>query len=194
MPTIQLPDPEMKGGKPLLDLLQQRNSCKTFDEKPLNMQMISNLLWAAFGINRPDSGKRTAPSASNVQEMRLVVIMPDGAYYYDPQALALELIVSHDLRNLSSVQPNYPNAPLHLAYVSDYSQLEGDEQMALRFKQYSHTHAGFIGQNIYLFCASAGLGTCFVASFDKNGLAKALNLTADQDVIYTQIIGYRGDL
>jgi nitroreductase len=117
--------------------------------------------------------------------------MADRAYIYDPAENYLHPIVKKDLRKIAAVQPDFKHAPLHLIYVADYSlnnEVSADKKE--RFMQFSHAHAGFIGQNVYLYCASAGLSTCFVASIDQPGLSKALGLAEDQYPLYTQIVGY----
>lgn len=105
MEKIILPEPVMSGGKPLMDVIHERHSSGNFDTKPLNKGQLSNLLWAVFGVNRPESGKRTAPSACNIREMKLYVIMADGAFVYDPLHSCLDPIISGDLRAKSSIQP-----------------------------------------------------------------------------------------
>lgn len=190
MSTINLPKPITSGGKPFLDVISIRKSCKNFGAKPINMDLVSNLLWVAFGINRPDLGKRTAPSARNFQEIVIYVIMADGTYLFDPQKHELNLVVSKDLRTLSSVKENFQQAPLHLAYVADYSQRDLTPDQKKTSEKFSNADAGFIGENVYLYCASVGLGSCFVGIFDESGLGKALNLNADQSLLYTQVVGY----
>lgn len=190
MTIIQLPEPVITGGMPIMDALNKRSSCKNIDSKLLSNEQLSNLLWAAFGINRKDSGKRTAPSARNIQEMLVYVIMSDGAYLYKPEEHILELASTADLRQKSALQPNFFDAPVHLVFVADYSQQEIPVEKMDRYNHFSHAHAGLIGQNVNLFCISEGLGACFVATYDKKGLTEALKLTEDQEVIYTQMIGY----
>ncbi len=190
MNRILLNPAEKSGGKPILDVIAQRRSCKAFTEEPLDIDQLSTLLWAAFGINSPDTGRRTTPSARNIQEVQVFVILEAGAYLYDPQANQLEPVTPGDFRALSAVQPDYQHTPLHLAYVADYSHLAVDDPMRVQLRNHSYSHAGFVGQNVYLYCASTGLGTCFVASFDETGLAKVLGLSTDQHLLYTQVVGH----
>jgi SagB-type dehydrogenase family enzyme len=170
-------------------VVKDRKSGEDFAADPVSKEVLSNLLWTAFGINRPDSGKRTAPSAMNAQEVDVYVLMADGAYIYDPQAHALNLIVEQDLRSKAAMKSSMQNAPLQLVYIADYGKLR-DAKMRENFLLYSHAHAGFIGQNVYLFCASEGLNSRFYASFDENALKTGLNLSDDQTILYGQTVGY----
>ena len=191
MEEIVLPEPEIYGGKALLDALRARCSSRVFAPKPLDDQHLSNLFWAAFGINRSETGMRTAPSALNIREMKLYAVLPQGAFVYDPVRNCLEPVAAGDLRKRSAQQPELRAAPLHIVLVADYSKYKNaNEATKQRFTLLSHAHAGFIGQNICLYCASAGLGTCFVTRFNHAALAKALGLVEDQLLLYTQIVGY----
>ncbi len=190
MEQIKLPDPVSSGGKPLMDVLGKRSSSRKFDTRLIEDQQLSNLLWAAFGVNRPESGGRTAPSACNIQEMKIYVIMAEGAYVYDPLDNCLNLVIKKDLRSKSSNKPDFKNAPVHLVFMADYNGYKGNAATQERFYLFSHSHAGFIGQNVYLYCASAGLCACFIASFNRDGLTKSLKLVSDQFPLYCQAIGY----
>ncbi len=190
MSVTNLPAPIITGGKQLMEILKERASCKSYTDRSLDDQQLSNLLWAAFGINRAESGKRTAASARNIQEMKLFLILEKGVYYYDPAANALEQTSDKDLRQISSAQPIFFNAPLHLVYVADYEGQDIPPEKSERYNFYSHAHAGLIGQNVYLYCASEGLGTCFIANFDKDGLHKSLKLNENQIITYVQVVGH----
>lgn len=185
--TIQLLTTQAGGGSPLLQLLRKRKSSREFSPKPLPVEVLSNLLWAGFGINRPD-GKRTAPSAMNWQDMDIYVILPDGLYLYDPKANQLKLIVAEDLRGLAGIQPFVKEAPANLIYVSDYGKM-GDRPSEAKIL-YSGAHAGFISQNVYLYCASEGLATVVRALIDIPALSKAMKLRSDQKIILAQSVGY----
>ncbi len=191
MEKIVLPKPAMSAGKALLDVLRERNSSREFDPKPLDSQCLSNLLWAAFGINRPEKGMRTAPSALNIREMKLYAVLPQGTYVYDPALNCLDPVAAGDMRKKSAQQPELREAPLHIVLVADYSKYKNTKEATKqRFTLLSHAHAGFIGQNIYLYCASEGLSTCFITRFNHDALAKALGLVEDQLLLYTQAVGY----
>ncbi len=185
---INLPPPQKTGGKPLMETLALRQSNRSFSSKPLPMATLSNLLWAANGINRLDSGKRTAPSARNMQEIEIYVALPEGLYYYEPKAHALQLVVAQDLRAQTGGQPFCAQAALNLIFVSDYDKMGNlnDEQKSF----YSATDAGFVSQNVYLFCASAGLNTVVRASLNRELLAKSMGLRPTQKIILAQTVGY----
>jgi len=183
---IQLPNPQKEGGKPLMAALNERMSTRTFSGEKLPMQTLSNLLWAAFGINRPD-GRRTAPSAKNWQETDIYVATADGVYLYDAKKNALDTIVTRDIRAMTGTQAYVKDASVNLIYVADYSKVnaEGfDRQMLVG------ADTGLISENVYLFCASEGLATTVRASIDRDGLAKELKLRPDQKIILAQAVGY----
>ena len=185
---IQLLSPQIDGGKPLMQALQKRSTSRDFSPDSLPPQVLSNLLWAAYGFNRADIGKRTVPSASNCQEIDLYVSMASGLYLYDAKTNRLEPILNEDIRSLTGKQPFVKTAPLNLIMVADFSRMGkySPEDKDI----YSHTDAGFIGQNVYLFCASEGLATVFRASIDKPALAKAMKLLEDQKILFSQTVGY----
>ncbi len=181
--TIALPKPQTEGGKPLMQALQERKSTREFNAEKLSPQMLSNLLWAAFGVNRPD-GRRTAPSAMNRQEIEIYVALPEGVYVFEPGPHRLSPVVAGDLRAKTGTQPFVAEAALNLIYVANYGKAKPDQD------GYAAVDTGFIGQNVYLFCASEGLGAVFRGSVDRDGLAKALNLPPDRRVMYAQSVGY----
>jgi SagB-type dehydrogenase family enzyme len=183
---IQLPKPQMEGGKPLMQALKDRMTTRTFTEEKLPVQTLSNLLWAAFGINRPD-GKRTAPSAKNWQEIDIYVATPDGVYIYDAKGNALNPVLTKDIRALTGTQPYAKETAVDLVLVADYSKISagGADQSIL-----VGVDTGVISQNIYLYCASEGLGTVVRASIDREALAKELKLKPDQHIIVAQSVGY----
>jgi nitroreductase len=183
---VALPTPQTSGGKPLMQVLKERKSVRDFGPEPLSRQTISNLLWAAWGINRED-GRRTAPSASNRQEIDVYVVMADGAYLYDAQANALKPVALADLRKFAGTQAYVAGAPLNLVYVADTAKLGGDDAARLAT---ANADTGFIAQNVYLFCASEGLGTVVRGSVNRDDLGKALNLRAGQRITLAQSVGY----
>jgi SagB-type dehydrogenase family enzyme len=187
---ITLPAPRMEGGKPLMQALKERQSSRSFSVKELPLPVISDLLWAAFGINRPDSDKRTAPSTRNWQEIAIYLVTKEGAYLYDAKATKLRAIVKGDLRKQTGAQGFVASAPLNLVFVADISKMKdaSSEDQIL----YSGADAGFISQNIYLFCASEGLATVVRGSVDRTALAKALGLPEQKKIILTQTVGYPG--
>jgi len=188
---IKLPTPKTEGGKPLMQVLKERKTMREFSSKELPLQVISDMLWAACGINRPDLGHRTAPSAMNMQEIDIYVAKADGLYLFDAKENILVPVVAEDLRSLTGKQPFVKDAPINLIYVADLSKMSKLSAGDIDF--YSATDTGFISENVYLFCASAGLATVVRGSIDKPALAKAMKLRADQKIILAQTVGYPKD-
>jgi nitroreductase len=185
---VKLPPPQTDGGKPLMQALKVRSSAREYSDQKLSPQTLSNLLWAAWGINRPD-GHRTAPSASNKQEIDIYVVLPDGAYRWDAKANVLNPVASGDLRGATGTQPFPAAAALNLVYVADMSKAgrpATDPQQALNVG----ADTGFIAENAYLFCASEGLATVVRASVPKAELAKQLKLADSQVIVLAQSVGY----
>ena len=184
---IRLPAPQTHGGMPLMEALKARHSSRDFSSRALPLQVLSDLLWAANGVSRPESGKRTAPSAKDMREISVYVASVDGAYLFDPNAHTLHRVVERDIRKITGIQDFVGQAPLNLVYVSDLSRMDTNEENK-RF--YSATDTGFIAQNVYLFCASAGLATVVRGSVDREALAAALGLAPHQQIILSQTVGY----
>lgn len=185
---VQLPTPQLDGGRPLMQVLKDRKSSREFSSKKLPMQVLSNLLWAAFGVNRPDSGKRTAPSAVNSQEIDIYVATADGLFLFDAKAHRLKLVLAEDVRAMTGLQPFVKEVPLNLIYVADFARMGSRTNEQKEF--YSAADAGFIAQNVYLYCASEGLATVVRGLVDKPALAKAIKLRADQKITLVQSVGY----
>jgi SagB-type dehydrogenase family enzyme len=184
---IQLSKPQTVGN-PLMQLLAKRSSSREFSSEPLPVSILSNMLWAAAGINRPDSGKRTAPTASNRQEIDIYVVTATGLYFYDAKSHLLKPILAEDIRGLTGTQAFVKEAAVNLIYVADYSRMSSspDEVKTM----YAGAATGFISQNVYLYCASEGLATVVRASIDKPVLAKVMSLRPDQKIILAQSVGY----
>ena len=186
--AVRLPPPQTEGGKPLMQALQERHSTREFSAKALPQQVLANLLWAAAGVNRPASGQRTVPSARDWREIDVYVATAQGMYRYDAKANALQPVVARDLRALTGVQDFVATAPVNLVYVADFDRMEGAAAEQKEF--YAATDAGFIAQNVYLFCASANLATVVRGSVDRDALAKAMGLASHQRIILAQTVGY----
>ena len=184
---IRLPAPQTDGGKPLMQALKARATGRAFAPDPLPPQTLSNLLWAAWGVNRPDSGKRTAPSARDWRETDVYVITAAGAYLYDAPANALAPVASGDLRALTGTQDFVKDAPVTLVLVADTARMKGAQPDM--HQAYAWADAAFISQNVYLFCASEGLATGVRASVDRAAIAKALKLGGTQLVVFAQSVG-----
>ncbi len=185
---VTLMKPQTDGGKPLMQVLKNRSSSRSFGSAKLAPQVLSNLLWAAFGVNRSDSGERTAPSAKNLQEIEIYVAMEDGLYLYNARTHALVPVLPEDIRALTGLQSFVKDAPMNLVYVADLARLSGlsEEDKVL----YSAADTGFISENVYLFCASEGLATVVRGSIDRKVLAVAMKLRPDQKIILAQTVGY----
>ena len=184
--SVSLPKPEKQGGMPLMDALAKRQSAREFESRELPAELLSSLLWAAFGVNRPD-GHRTAPTAINSQEIDVFVALPQGAYLYDASAHSLQLIAGCDLRRITGYQDFVDEAPLDLVFVADYRRMA--MVPAGQRESYASVAAGAISQNVYLFCASEGLATVVRGMVDRAALAAALNLRPDQRVVLSQTVG-----
>jgi SagB-type dehydrogenase family enzyme len=184
---IALSQPDLDSGKSLMQCLKERKTSRAFSDRELSPQELSNLLWAADGINRPEEGKRTAPSAMNRQEIDVYVMLKTGIYLYDPKEPALLPVAEGDHRKIAGLQAYAATAPVNLFYVPDLNKFKGpkkEQRMA------SGVNAGYISQNVYLYCASAGMATVARGSIDARALAKALKLKPGQEVILGQSVGW----
>ncbi len=185
--TWQLPPAQTTEGLPLMQALQQRQSQREFSPAPLPEQTLSNLLWAAAGVNRPALGGRTAPSAMNAQEVDVYVALPAGLYRFDAASHALHLVSASDVRRVTGYQDFVDSAPLDLVFVADYGRMK--LVPAAQRESYASAAAGAMAQNVYLYCASAGLCTVIRAWIDRHALAQAMGLDNDQQVLLAQTIG-----
>lgn len=185
---IKLLKPQTDGGGPLMQVLKDRRTGREYSEEKLPLQVLSNMLWAAFGVNRPESGKRTAPSARNWQEIDIYVATEEGLFLYDAVENILKPILDEDIRAATGKQPFVKDAPVNLIYVADYSKMGKSSEETKAF--YSAADAGFISQNVYLFCAWEGLSTVVRGLVDKDTLAAVMKLRDDQKVVLAQTVGY----
>jgi SagB-type dehydrogenase family enzyme len=189
--AIKLLAPDMEAGRPLMQVLKDRSSSRSFSGEKLTLQELSNLLWAAFGVNRPGSGKRTAPSAMNWQEIDIYVSTAEGLYIYDAFTHGLKPVFGEDIRSKTGRQSFVKEAPLNLIYVADFSRMglmATEEQKAF----YSAAATGFISQNVYLYCASEGLATVVRGLIDRPSLEKVMMLNSNQKITLAQSVGYPG--
>jgi len=188
---ISLPAPMTSGGKPLMDALSERQSSRSFSETELSPQQLSDLLWAAWGINRPADGKRTAPSSHNRREMDVYVTLKSGLYLYDAADNILKQINDKDIRALTGTQDFPATAPVNLVYVADLTKRGLSEGQAITDTDLlsSWANTGFMAQNVYLYCASAGLATVIRAMVPRQELAAAMMLKPWQAIILAQTIG-----
>jgi nitroreductase len=186
--AVALPSPVTTGGMPLMEALAERHSTRAYREDPLDEQQLSDLLWAAWGLSHPENGHRTAPSAMNNQEIDVYVIRADGAWRYDHKAHSLVLVTGQDLRRDAGMQPFVWKAPVNLVYVADHARMRNVP--AAQREHYSSANMGFISQNVYLFCASAGLGTVVRGLLNRDALHGKLGLSDEQHVLLSQTVGW----
>ncbi len=183
---IELPAPQRKGGMPLYEALNMRQTNRTFAEKPLTLQQISDLLWCANGVNRGD-GKRTAPSARNAREIEILVFTGKGVFLYIPDKHGLKMLFEEDMRSRVSARSEMPEkAPVCLLFAANRAKMDGFDEEAIRF--YGCTDAGYVSQNVYLYCAANKLNTVVMGAIDRDALREVLPF--DGDPVLAQPIGY----
>lgn len=187
--VIKLPQPNLKRTGTVMKALSERHSTREFASKALSMADLSDLLWAANGINRKDSGKRTAPSAMNKQDVDVYVVLPEGSYLYDAKNHQLNLIAEGDYRGaVAGAQAFVKSAPVSFVLISDLSRL-GDAKNA-RTQLMGAMDAGIVSQNISIFCSAANLATVPRASMDNDQLKKVLKLKDTQIPMMNHPVGY----
>lgn len=186
-----LPPPAMSGGMPLMDALKSRASRREFSAKPLPAQVLSNLLWAAYGVNRPAANLRTAPSAHNWQAVDLFVALPQGLFRYDAKTHSLELVSNTDAREISGTQDFVGSAPLNLVMVARMSKMKAStEDTQADLVNWAAMEAGAVSQNVYLYCASEGLATVVRVGVQRPAFAKAAKLAPGDVILGGQTVGY----
>jgi len=184
---LTLPPARSEGGVPLTKALKLRRSTREYSDRALTMQVLSDLLWAAFGINRP-SGDRTAPYWRHVMVIDVYIAMADGVWLYEPKAHTLLPHLKDDVRAQTGLQDFVATAPLNLIYIAHGERMTDVSPEERRL--YASVDAAFIGQNVYLYCASAGLATVVRALFDRAALSEAMQLRPSQLVTFSQPVGY----
>ncbi|HTL17118.1 MAG TPA: SagB/ThcOx family dehydrogenase [Patescibacteria group bacterium] len=184
---IQLPPAQTSGGKPLMETLRSRRTAREFNTEKLRPQVLANLLWAGFGINRSQTGQRTAPSAMNSQEIDIYVALAEGLFVYDATQHQLKQVMAGDIRAKAGGQETFKAAPLTLIYVADLAKLAKAPPDTRRF--YAGFDAGCICQNVYLYCASEGLATV-AHDLNRSTLTEAMKLKPDQEIILAQAVGF----
>jgi nitroreductase len=173
-----------------MSALKLRRSSRAYTTRSLPLQTLSDLLWAAFGINRP-SGDRTAPYWRHIMVIDIYAAMANGVWVYEPKAHVLQPHLSDDIRLLTGLQDFVATAPLNLIYVAQGEQMS--ELTPSECRLYCSVDAAFIGQNVYLFCASEGLATVFRGAIDHPKLNQALKLSQGRFVTFAQSVGYPAD-
>lgn len=192
---ISLPSPSRKGGMPLMEALDKRGSARLFSEKELTLQQLSDLLWAAWGINREADGKRTAPSSRNMQEMDVYVTLKSGLYLYEAVSGRLKQIHGRDIRALTGTQDFPATAPLNLVYVADLAkrELKEGQQVTDTDLLSSWANTGFMAQNVYLWSASEGMSCVIRALVPRDILGPEMGLKPLQAIILAQTVGFPGE-
>ena len=184
---VQLPPPQTEGGKPFMEVLKGRQSVREFSPKALSPQLLANLLWAGFGINRATNAHRTAPSAMNSQELDIYVCTAEGVSLYDAKANQLQPVATEDIRVRTGGQDFVKVAPVALLFVADLSRLVKAKPEDK--ERYAWIDTGYISQNVYLFCASAGLCSV-VHELDRAKLGETLKLKPEQRIVIAQAVGF----
>ena len=184
--VVKLPAPKTEGGMPLMKALKERKSGREFSSQKLPLPVLSNLLWAAWGINRPD-GHHTAPSARNAQEIDVYVAMSDGLFLYQPKENQLQKISADDIRAATGMNDYVKDAAVNLVYVADLKKANLKESDA---DLWIGADTAFLAQNAYLFCASEGLQVVVRGSIDRPALAKLMKLRPEQKITLAQSVGY----
>jgi nitroreductase len=184
---IVLPPPRTDGGMSLLGALKLRRSTREYSKQTLSSSVLSELLWAAFGINRP-SGDRTAPYWRHVMVIDIYVAIADGVWLYEPKSHSLQPYLPQDIRAVTGLQDFVATAPMNLIYVAHGERMKDISPEDRRL--YASVDTGFIGQNVYLFCAANGLGSVFRGAVDYPKLAKTMKLPEGQFVTFAQTVGY----
>ncbi len=187
-PRISLPAPQSNSGCDLLAALKARRSTREFAATLLPLAVLSTLLWAAFGVNRPRGGDRTAPSAHGWKEIDVYAALAEGLYRYDAVAHALDLAVERDLRAHTGMQDFVGGAPLNLVYVADFSRMSDASEDDRVF--FAASDAAVIAQNVYLYCAATGLATVVRGLVDRRRLAQAMRLRREQRIVLAQTVGF----
>ena len=188
--TVKLPPPQKEGGMSLMEALQNRQSQRSYSSRELSLQQMSNLLWAAYGINRPN-GYRTVPSARTYNQFDIYIIKPEGWYVYDPVDHIMLKMGNEDLRVHAGTQDFVKAAPVNLVFVVDYDRMTNADEEFKKF--YSATDVGYISQNVYLYCAAEGLATIVRGQIDKAKAKEVLKLRPNQHVILAQTVGYSAE-
>ncbi|MCX6225062.1 MAG: SagB/ThcOx family dehydrogenase [Bacteroidia bacterium] len=189
---IKLPDPDKKGGVPLMQALNDRASTREYDSRNLTDEQLSNLLWAAWGINRPGEGKHTAPSSNNKQEMSVYIALESGLYLYVPESHLLKQIHNRDIRAVTGKQDFVGIAAVNLIFVADLAKagIRDPEKAGPESLNTSNINTGFMAQNVYLYCASEKLACVVRGWLDIPELHKAMELTPNQRIIVAQTVGH----
>jgi SagB-type dehydrogenase family enzyme len=185
---IKLLPPQTDKGKSLMKALEERRTTREYSDRAMSLQDISNVLWAANGINRVKDMKHTAPTAMNWQEIDVYVILEKGIYRYDPHDSTLYPVVKGDLREQAGTQEYVKAAPLNLIYVADYTKMKKAEEA--KKESYASADAAFIAENVYLVCAAFDMACVVRASVDREKLSVTMKLRPEQIIVLGQTVGF----
>ncbi len=185
---IKLLPPQTGNGKSLMKALEERCTTREFSDRAMSLQDISNVLWAANGINRVKEMKHTAPTAVNWQEIDIYTVLGKGIYIYNPHDSTLYPVLKGDFREQAGTQDYVKSAPLNLIYVADYAKMKNAEEA--KKESYAAADAAFIAENVYLFCAAFDMGSVVRASVDREKLAATMKLRPEQKIVFGQTLGY----
>jgi len=193
--NIKLPEPQIELKYPLMKALEKRRSLRKWKDTPLSEQELSNLLWAACGVTKEKYGKvkskRTAPSACNSQEIRVYVLLVSGAYLYREENHELVEILKKDIREHIGTQKMIKSAPMGLVYVADLSRMTSPFVRSEEAKRFSAwVDAGYVSQNVYLYCAASNLATVALALIDREKLRTLMDLEDHEKIVLTQVVGH----
>lgn len=189
---IALPEPQMREGMPVMQALAERKTSRSFAGSGISEAQLSHILWAANGINRPESGGRTNPAAMGVHSVDVYAVTAEGIYIYQPQAHSLHLVSEGDFRMATTTGQGFVgDAPLTLVYASDSSAWQNARRVPSGEQQtlYDGMAAGAMTQSVALVAAAEGLGTCVRASIDRDAFAAAAGLQEGQTILLAQTIG-----
>ncbi len=187
---IKLPEPDLSLDKTLMKALQNRHSTREFSGKEIPLEVLSTILWAGCGVNRPQEGKITAPSAINKQDILVYVVRKDGAYLYNPQDNTLDKVAEEDLRGaVAGPQEFAATAPVSLVYVSNQNKFPNEIPSGAKAVM-GAIDAGYVSENVSLVCTALGLSTVPRMTMDTASLRKGLNLCEGQELLLNQQIGY----
>jgi SagB-type dehydrogenase family enzyme len=185
---IKLLPPQTEKGKTLMKALEERRTTREYSDRAMSLQDISNVLWAANGVNRVKEMKHTAPTAMNWQEIDVYVVLGKGIYLYNPHDSTLYPVIKGDLREQAGTQEYVKTAPLNLIYVADYTKMKNAEEA--KKESYASADAAFIAENVYLVCAAFDMGCVVRASLEKEKLSVTMKLRPEQKIIFGQTVGF----
>jgi SagB-type dehydrogenase family enzyme len=185
---IKLLPPQTEKGKSLMKALEERRTTREYSERAMSLQDISNVLWAANGINRVKEMKHTAPTAVNWQEIDVYIVLGKGIYLYNPHDSTLYPVVKGDMREQAGTQDYVKTAPLNFIYVADYTKMKNAEEA--KKEAYASADAAFIAENVYLFCAAFDMGCVVRGSMDREKLSATMKLRSEQKIVLAQTVGY----